>query len=32
MITHRFSLADIGGALATAADKKSGAIKVTVAP
>lgn len=32
LITHRFSLAQIADGFAVAADKKSGAIKVTIAP
>lgn len=32
MITHRFALDDVGKAYATADDKKSGAIKVTITP
>ncbi len=32
LVTHRFPLADIGRAFATAADKTTGSIKVTIAP
>jgi threonine dehydrogenase-like Zn-dependent dehydrogenase len=32
LVTHRYPLADIGEAFATAADKRSGAIRVVVQP